>query len=521
MTTEESSPMSFADLNLSPDVLKALDDVGYETPSPIQAKMIPFVLDGRDVLGQAQTGTGKTAAFAMPILSRLDLNQKKPQVLVLAPTRELAIQVAEAFQSYASRIKGFRVLPIYGGQEYGGQIRQLKRGVHVVVGTPGRVMDHMRKGTLDVSGLKTLVLDEADEMLRMGFIDDVEWVLEQIPEERQIALFSATMPQAIHRIAKRFLNNPEVVAIKERTTTASTIRQRYWIVSGMHKLDALTRILEAETFDAIIIFVRTKTATIELAEKLNARGYAVTALNGDIAQNLRERTIEKLKNRKLDILVATDVAARGLDVQRISHVINYDIPHDSEGYVHRIGRTGRAGRSGEAILFVAPREQRMLRTIERSTKQKIELMQLPSVEQINNKRITRFKEKITKTLTNEDLDIYIRLVSQYQTEHDVSAEDIAAALAMMAQGDMSLLLKHHKPEHNKPRQTRKNKSERSNSRSRNAKRPGKKSWESKRSNDTRRSAEQNRSKDNADTKPTTKPAKRKYTYRNPALNKAK
>ncbi|MEE9412708.1 MAG: helicase-related protein, partial [Methylococcales bacterium] len=358
-----------------------------------------------------------------------------------------------------------------------------------------------------------------DEMLRMGFIDDVEWVLEQIPEERQIALFSATMPQAIHRIAKRFLNNPEIVAIKERTTTASTIRQRYWIVSGLHKLDALTRILEAETFDAIIIFVRTKTATIELAEKLNARGYAVAALNGDIAQNLRERTIEKLKNRKLDILVATDVAARGLDVQRISHVINYDIPHDSEGYVHRIGRTGRAGRSGEAILFVAPREQRMLRTIERSTKQKIEVMQLPSVEQINNKRITRFKEKITKTLTNEDLDIYIRLVSQYQTEHDVAFEDIAAALAMMAQGDMSLLLKHHKPENNKPKNTQK--SERSYSRSRNVKRTGRKpAWEGKRPNNNKHSTDQQSSKNNnANAKPSTKPSKRKYTYRNPALSK--
>lgn len=522
MSTDESSPLSFSDLNLSQDILKALDDVGYETPSPIQAKMIPYVLEGRDVLGQAQTGTGKTAAFALPILSRLDLSQKKPQVLVLAPTRELAIQVAEAFQSYASRIKGFRVLPIYGGQEYGGQIRQLKRGVHVVVGTPGRVMDHMRKGTLDLSGLKTLVLDEADEMLRMGFIDDVEWVLEQIPEQRQIALFSATMPPAIHRIARRFLNNPKEIAIKVRTMTASTIRQRYWIVSGLHKLDALTRILEAETFDAIIIFVRTKTVTIELAEKLNARGYAVAALNGDIPQKQRERTIDQLKNRKLDILVATDVAARGLDVQRVSHVINYDIPHDSEGYVHRIGRTGRAGRSGEAILFVAPREQRMLRTIERSTKQKIELMQLPSVEQINSKRITRFKEKITKTLTNEDLDIYIRLVSQYQTEHDVAVEDIAAALAMMAQGDKSLLLKQHKPEHNKPRHSQKDRFERSNSRSRNVKRNGKKPWDGKRSNDNRHSGDQNKSSDSkADTKPASKPAKRKYTYRNPALNKAK
>lgn len=522
MSNEESSPLSFSDLNLSQDVLKALDDVGYETPSPIQAKMIPYVLDGRDVIGQAQTGTGKTAAFAMPILSRLDLTRKKPQVLVLAPTRELAIQVAEAFQSYASRIKGFRVIPIYGGQEYGGQIRQLKRGVHIVVGTPGRVMDHMRKGTLDVSGMKTLVLDEADEMLRMGFIDDVEWVLEQIPQQRQIALFSATMPPAIHRIASRFLNNPKEIAIKVRTATASTIHQRYWIVSGLHKLDALTRILEAESFDAIIIFVRTKTVTIELAEKLNARGYAVAALNGDIAQNQRERTIEKFKNRKLDILVATDVAARGLDVQRISHVINYDIPHDSESYVHRIGRTGRAGRSGEAILFVAPREQRMLRTIERSTRQKIELMQLPSVEQINSKRVTRFKEQITKTLTTEDLDFYIRLVSQYQQEHDVAAEDIAAALALMAQGDRTLLLKPQKPEHNKPRHPQKNKFERSNSRSRNTKHKSKKSWESKRPGDSKRSADQGKPRDaNIDTKSTKKPAKRKYTYRNPALSNAK
>ncbi|HFD12814.1 MAG TPA: DEAD/DEAH box helicase [Crenotrichaceae bacterium] len=520
MSTEEPALLSFSDLGLNQDILKALDDVGYETPSPIQAKMIPFVLQGRDVLGQAQTGTGKTAAFALPILSRLDLNQKTPQVLVLAPTRELAIQVAEAFQSYASRIKGFRVLPIYGGQEYGGQIRQLKRGVHVVVGTPGRVMDHMRKGTLDLKGLKTLVLDEADEMLRMGFIDDVEWVLEQIPDQRQIALFSATMPPAIHRIAKRFLNNPKEIAIKVKTTTASTIRQRYWIVSGLHKLDALTRILEAETFDAIIIFVRTKTVTLELAEKLNARGYAVAALNGDIPQKQRERTIEQLKNKKLDILVATDVAARGLDVQRISHVINYDIPHDSESYVHRIGRTGRAGRSGDAILFVAPREQRMLRTIERSTRHKIEAMQLPSVEQINNKRITRFKDKITKTLTNEDLDIYIRLLGQYQTEHDVAIEDIAAALALMAQGDKSFLLKHHKQEHNKPRHSHKSKSERSHSRARTNKH-NRKHKESKRSGEYKHTDQKKSSGSRAESRSVPKNAKRKYTYRNPALNKAK
>ncbi len=526
MSNEEQAPLSFSDLGLSQEILKALEEVGYETPSPIQAKMIPFVMQGRDVLGQAQTGTGKTAAFALPILSRLQLQQKNPQVLVLAPTRELAIQVSEAFQSYASKIKGFRVLPIYGGQEYGGQIRQLKRGVHVVVGTPGRVMDHMRKGTLNLKDLKTLVLDEADEMLRMGFIDDVEWVLEQIPEQRQIALFSATMPPAIHRIASRFLNNPKEIAIKVRTTTASTIRQRYWIVSGLHKLDALTRILEAETFDGIIIFVRTKTLTVELAEKLNARGYAVTALNGDIAQKQRERTIEQLKNRKLDILVATDVAARGLDVQRISHVINYDIPHDCESYVHRIGRTGRAGRSGEAILFVAPREQRMLNSIERSTKQKIEPMQLPSIEQINNKRITRFKDTITKALTNEDLDIYIRLISQYQTEHDVAAEDIAAALAFMAQGDKSFLLKQIKQEHNKPRHAQKGKSERP-TRPRNVKRNGKKPRDGKRSNDQKYTDHhkphetRNENKSRNEGKSGVKPAKRKYTYRNPALDKAK
>ncbi|MCH9698718.1 MAG: DEAD/DEAH box helicase [Gammaproteobacteria bacterium] len=444
MSNANPEDLSFRDLDLGEDILRALDEVGYETPSPIQAKIIPFVMHGHDVIGQAQTGTGKTAAFALPILSQLNFKQAKPQVLVLAPTRELAIQVAEAFQKYSAHIKQFRVLPIYGGQEYGGQIRQLKRGVHVVVGTPGRVMDHMRKGTLDVSDLKTLVLDEGDEMLRMGFIDDVEWVLEQIPKKRQIALFSATMPPAIRRIANRFLKNPKEVSIQVKTTTASTINQRYWIVSGMHKLDALTRILEVESFDAIIIFVRTKTETVELAEKLNARGYAASALNGDIQQKQRERTIEQLKNRKLDILVATDVAARGLDVERISHVINYDIPYDNESYVHRIGRTGRAGRTGDAILFVAPRELRMLRTIERSINHKIKEMELPSVEQINNKRIHLFKEKITKTLTNEDLDMYVRVVNQYQSDHDVAIDDIAAALAFIAQGGNNFLLKHQK-----------------------------------------------------------------------------
>ena len=441
MTSEVSSLPKFSDLKLIEPLYKALNEVGYETPSPIQALTIPLILEGRDVLGQAQTGTGKTAAFALPLLSKLDIKQKDPQVLVLAPTRELAIQVAEAFQKYAKFIKDFHVAPIYGGQDYSGQLRMLRRGAHVVVGTPGRVMDHMRKGTLKLDNLTCLVLDEADEMLRMGFIDDVEWVLEQLPKQRQIALFSATMPTAIRRIADNYLRNPEHVTIKVKTTTAETIRQRYWTVSGMHKLDALTRILEAETFDGMIIFVRTKNATIELAEKLEARGFSAAAINGDLAQNQREKTIEKLKNGKLDILVATDVAARGLDVQRISHVINYDIPYDTEAYVHRIGRTGRAGRTGDAILFVAPREKRMLGAIERATRQRIELMEMPSTEMINDKRVNRFKQQITDTLATEELEFYHKIIEQYETEHDVPANEIAAALAKMVQGDEPLLLK--------------------------------------------------------------------------------
>ena len=442
MTNKTTEHPAFTDLNLIPPVLKALDIAGYESPTPIQAQTIPHLMAGKDVLGQAQTGTGKTAAFALPILSRIDIKKVQPQVLVLAPTRELAIQVAEAFQQYASKLKGFHVMPIYGGQEYGGQIRQLKRGVHVVVGTPGRVMDHMRKGTLKLGTLKTLVLDEADEMLRMGFIDDVEWVLEQIPQQRQIALFSATMPTAIRRIAEKYLHDPEQITIKVKTTTAETIRQRFWMVSGVHKLDALTRILEGEPFEAIIIFVRTKTATLELAEKLEARGYAASALNGDIAQNQRERTVNRLKKGQLDILVATDVAARGLDVERVSHVINYDIPHDTEGYVHRIGRTGRAGRSGEAILFVSPREKRLLRAIEKATNKRIEPMVLPSTEIINDQRIAKFYQRITDTLAAENLEFYTGLLEQYQQEHDIPAMEIAAALVKMVQGGKPLLIKH-------------------------------------------------------------------------------
>ena len=431
---------TFSQFELKPALHKALDQVGYETPTPIQEQTIALLLEKKDVLGQAQTGTGKTAAFALPLLSNLNLRQKDPQVLVLTPTRELAIQVAEAFKKYASEMKSFHVLPIYGGQEYRGQIRGLQRGVHVVVGTPGRVMDHMRRGTLKLGNLTTLVLDEADEMLRMGFIDDVEWILEQTPGKRQIALFSATMPQQIRRIATRYLKDPVQITIKDKTTTATTIRQRFWPVSGMHKLDALTRILEAEPFEAMLIFVRTKTATVELSAKLEARGYASTPLNGDIKQNQRERTIEQLKKGKLDILVATDVAARGLDVDRISHVVNYDIPHDTEGYVHRIGRTGRAGRQGDAILFVAPREKRMLHAIERSTNQKIELMELPSTELINDQRIVKFKQRITDTLATEELGQFYQMIEQYQQEHNVPALEIAASLAKLLQGDSPFML---------------------------------------------------------------------------------
>lgn len=441
MSDTPTATPSFKDLALSEPVLKALQTIGYETPSPIQAQIIPFVMAGRDVLGQAQTGTGKTAAFAMPILTRIDIKQKDPQALVLAPTRELAIQVAEAFQSYAAHIKGFHVLPIYGGQDYSVQLRQLNRGAHVVVGTPGRVMDHMRRGTLKLDQLKTLVLDEADEMLRMGFIDDVEWILEQTPSTRQTALFSATMPTEIRKIAQKYLSNPEQVTIKVKTATAANIRQRYWFVSGLHKMDALTRILEAENFDGMIIFVRTKTATIEVAEKLEARGFSASAINGDMSQALRERAIENLKNGKLDILIATDVAARGLDVDRITHVVNYDIPYDTESYVHRIGRTGRAGRTGDAILFVSPREKRLLANIEQATKQKVEEMQLPSTEFINNARVNRFKQRITDTLAAEELSFYNQLINQYQVEHDVPAIDIAAALAKLLQGDTPLLMK--------------------------------------------------------------------------------
>ena len=440
-----SSNVQFSDLNLPDTLLTSLEELGYETPSPIQAQTIPQLLEGLDMLGHAPTGTGKTAAFALPLLARLDVKAQHIQIMVLTPTRELAIQVAEAFQRYAAHIPGFHVLPVYGGQDYTGQIRQLKRGVHAVVGTPGRVMDHMRKGTLKLNKLQALVLDEADEMLRMGFIDDVEWILEQTPPKRQMALFSATMPKEIQRIARRHLDNPQEISIQAKTATAETIRQRYWSVTHHHKMDALTRILEVEPFDAILIFVRTRTATTELASRLAARGYSVAALSGDMAQKQREQMVDRLKRGSLDILVATDVAARGLDVTRISHVINYDIPSDTEAYIHRIGRTGRAGRSGEAILFVTPREQRMLGAIEKATRQKIDKLELPTTEMVNNKRIADFKQSITDTLGAGELGFMRNLIEQYQQEHNVPAQDIAASLAKMFIGDRPLLLKDDKP----------------------------------------------------------------------------
>ncbi|MCK9532333.1 MAG: DEAD/DEAH box helicase [Gammaproteobacteria bacterium] len=434
-----SEPVNtFSQFGLAAPILQAIGDIGYEAPSPIQAASIPPLLEGRDLLGQAQTGTGKTAAFALPLLHRIDLSQLKVQALVLTPTRELAIQVAEAMQTYARHLPGFHILPVYGGQGMGAQLRQLHRGVHVVVGTPGRVMDHLRRETLVLDQLQVLVLDEADEMLNMGFLEDVEWILGHTPPQRQIALFSATMPRAIQQVARRHLREPVEIKIAAKTATVETIRQRYWQVSGLHKLDALTRILEVEDFDAMLIFVRTKTETVELSEKLEARGYASAALNGDINQIQREQTVDKLKRGAIDIIVATDVAARGLDVERISHVINYDIPYDTEAYVHRIGRTGRAGRKGEAILFVAPRERRMLQAIERATRQPIEPMVLPTREAVTDKRIARFKQLIAETLESQALEPLERLVEGFQAESDVGMSEIAAALAYLVQRERPL-----------------------------------------------------------------------------------
>ncbi|MFS0733631.1 DEAD/DEAH box helicase [Microbacterium sp. 1P10UB] len=456
-TSTEPASLTFADLGLGEAVLKSLRDVGYETPSAIQAATIPTLLSGRDVVGLAQTGTGKTAAFALPILDRLDLTQKTPQALVLAPTRELALQVCEAFEKYASHTRGVHVLPVYGGQGYGVQLSALRRGVHVVVGTPGRIMDHLDKGTLDLSELKYLVLDEADEMLKMGFAEDVETILADTPDTKQVALFSATMPASIRRMSQQYLRDPEEITVKTKTTTSASITQRYLIVAWQQKMDALTRILEVENFEGMIIFGRTKSVTEEIAEKLRARGYSAAAINGDVAQAQRERTVNQLKSGKLDILVATDVAARGLDVDRISHVVNFDIPTDTESYVHRVGRTGRAGRSGDAISFVTPRERGLVKAIERATRQELTEMKLPSVDEVNVTRLSRFDDGITAALAQSArIDRFRDIIAHYVRNHDVPEVDVAAALAVVAQGDSPLLLEadpEPAPREERPRRT--------------------------------------------------------------------
>ncbi|MBE4694037.1 DEAD/DEAH box helicase [Brevibacterium casei] len=439
-STQETTP-TFAELGLHPEVLRAVEALGYESPSPIQAATIPALVAGRDVIGLAQTGTGKTAAFALPILSHLAEAGRAsdgPFALVLTPTRELALQVAEAFTSYATNLDDFSVLPIYGGQSYGPQLAGLKRGAQVVVGTPGRVIDHLKRGSLKLENLQHLVLDEADEMLKMGFAEDIEEIFNATGDSRQVALFSATMPTSIHRLTGKYLNDPEEVRVAAKSQTGSNIRQRYLMVQHSHKLDALTRILEVEEYDGIIMFVRTKQATEELAEKLRARGFKASAINGDIPQQARERTVEMLREGKIDILVATDVAARGLDVERISLVVNYDIPHDTESYVHRIGRTGRAGRSGEAILFITPREQRLLGSIERATKQKVEPLTLPSVEELTNTRVEKFTKRIDDALATTELSELATVIEQYELSRNVPATDIAAALASMVLESNSL-----------------------------------------------------------------------------------
>jgi ATP-dependent RNA helicase DeaD len=434
------STISFSDLALSEPILKAVEEAGYESPSAIQAETIPLLLEGRDMIGQAQTGTGKTAAFSLPLLTNLDLSNKDTQILVLAPTRELAIQVAEAMQSYARHLKGFHVMPIYGGQSIDIQLRQLRRGAHVVVGTPGRVMDHLRRKTLKLGNLKAMVLDEADEMLRMGFIDDVETILKETPDTRQTVLFSATMPNAIKRITQKYLNNPADIKVKSKTATVSTISQYYWSGKTSFKLDALTRILEADEYGGIIIFVRTKNMTSELSEKLAARGYSSVPLNGDVQQSMREKVINRLKKGDIDIIVATDVVARGLDVERITHVINYDMPADNESYVHRIGRTGRAGRKGTAILFVPPNGKRMLQGIERATGQTIEPLKLPSPQDISEARINRFKDMVAETAASQKLDFYEKIIADLENKGDLTPREIAATLAFLVQRDRPLLV---------------------------------------------------------------------------------
>ncbi len=434
----EAPAEGFAALGLNDALLATLKKLGYEQPSPIQAATIPLLLSGKDMVGMAQTGTGKTAAFALPILAQLDLRKKVPQALVLAPTRELALQVAEAFKQYAARMKSFHVLPIYGGQDYSIQLRALDRGPHVIVATPGRIMDHLRRGSVNLDSVKTVVLDEADEMLNMGFLEDVEWILEKVARPRQVVLFSATMPPAIKRIAKKHLDNLEEVRIASKTATASNIEQSYWFVRGVHKLDAITRILEVDPFDGVLIFVRTKVITQELADRLAARGHSAAAINGDMNQSARERVIGQFKKGKIDLLVATDVAARGIDVDRISHVINFDIPYDPEAYVHRIGRTGRAGRSGKAITFVTPREKRLLYSIERATRQRIEEMELPGSEEVTARRVANFKEQLVEVLQRPNLDFFTALVDEIAAEQETTPSQVGAALAFLQQRERPL-----------------------------------------------------------------------------------
>jgi len=431
--------MTFKDLGLPEFILNAVADLGFETPSPIQQICIPHLLEGRDVLGMAQTGSGKTAAFSLPILAKIDPTEKHPQLLVMAPTRELAIQVADACEQFVKYAKGINIVTLYGGQRYDIQLRALKQGAQVVVGTPGRILDHLRRGTLSLAELKAIVLDEADEMLRMGFIDDVETVMAELPEHHQTALFSATMPEPIRRITKRFMNDPQEVKIKATQQSAPDIAQSCWYVHGFRKNDALLRFLEVEDFDAAIIFTRTKTGTLDVTELLEKHGFRAAALNGDMTQQLREQTLERLRSGSLDIVVATDVAARGIDIERISLVVNYDIPLDAESYVHRIGRTGRAGRSGRALLFVEPRERRLLRNVEHLIKKNIEEVELPNHEVLQACRRKKFKDKITAQLEHHDLDLYRELLEDMFTA-DQSQEDIAAAMMMLLQGKQKLIL---------------------------------------------------------------------------------
>ncbi len=448
--SQQTLPLTgFDEMNLSPVLLNTLQNVGYKTPTQIQSMTIPHLIQGKDMLGQARTGTGKTAAFALPLLSRIDLKNRRPQVLVLTPTRELAIQVAESFKTYGAGMKGLNVLSIYGGQSYGTQLNQLKRGVHVVVGTPGRLMDHMRRKTVSFADLFCVILDEADEMLHMGFIDDVEWILDKTPDDSQIALFSATLPRPIRKIAQKYLTDPKEIIVQSDKTELETINQQYWMIQGVKKIKALIRIFEAVSFDGVIVFTKTKNATLEVAKALENKGFKAEALNGDLAQSARERTINRLKNGQIDILVATDVAARGLDVDRISHVINYDMPPKVEPYIHRIGRTGRAGRTGEAILFLSRNERWMLKVIERATKQSIKEFRLPSNKEINKKRISNFNHAITQALTSEDVSFFEQLIETYAQDQEIPVARVAAALAKLNHGNTPFLLPKQKEQKHK------------------------------------------------------------------------